>query len=153
MATALLASNVLLSLAPLRANSPSIISYHRLQSLVIFALFALHGVLYVNFYVQNGLLLKRVQDMDVQLGIGMIGLSLALWYSGAGIASLRAKLGVSQARLVHVALTALLGTMLWFHVEHARANVKRASAFWLLGQGWRVVQALRPQAPRKERAA
>ena len=139
VASALLGVDIVFSLSFLREHTPQLISFHRLQSILIFTLLAAHAMLYLNFYIQNNLLVKRIQDIDVQLGVLLVLLSLGLWITGTRMQGIKSKLGTFEGRLVHVLLTTVFGIALWYHVVHSHVNLRRAGLVWAMGQAWRIL--------------
>ncbi|KAG8534105.1 uncharacterized protein KY384_000949 [Bacidia gigantensis] len=94
--------------------------YHRLLGRIIILLFACHASFYLNFYIQKGLLLKRIQDWDVILGLTAITSSALLFTTAL------ARIRDWSYRLffyLHVALASLLLPVLYFHVTHLRLYV------------------------------
>src|SRR4051794_32069391 len=51
---------------------------HQILGRIIFALFVLHAILYLNFFIVSGLLAKRIKDLDVIWGFVSITLFTAL---------------------------------------------------------------------------
>ena len=80
---------------PWMLNVPrtTLVPYHRTLGWIFMFLFAVHGSMYMNFYIQHGLLLKRIQDIDVQLGV-----CLSLTFSGVAFASRKSFRGPWVAR-------------------------------------------------------
>ena len=103
--------------------------YHRLLGRIILTFFSLHSSMYVNFYVQKGLLAKRIRDWDVILGVTAITTSILL-----GTAAL-SKVRQWNYRVFfysHVFLSMLLLPILYLHVSHLRAYILEAGAIYVL---------------------
>ena len=85
--------------------------------------------MYLNFYILNSLLLKRIQDRDVILGLCAITTFLII-----GTTAL-AKVRDYSYRLffiIHVVLSITLLPILYFHVAHLRAYILEAAAVYIL---------------------
>lgn len=106
---------------------------HRLFGRMVHLLLAGHAVLYLRFFVEKGLLGKRVGDWDVRLGL------MAFWSVNA--LAVTALPGVRRWAYhgvfyrVHIVVSALLLGVLWLHVRYTRVYVAQAAVFWFLN-GW-----------------
>lgn len=103
--------------------------YHRLLGRVLIALFSVHAAMYLNFYIQLNLLLKRIQDRDVILGLMAITTFMLI-----GTTAL-AKIRTWNYRLffyLHVILSASLLPILFFHVSHIRLYIIESAAIYLI---------------------
>lgn len=103
--------------------------YHRLLGRILIAFFSVHAAMYLNFYIQMNLLLKRIQDRDVILGLMAITTFMLI-----GITAL-AKIRTWNYRLffyLHVILSASLLPILFFHVSHIRRYIIESAAIYLL---------------------
>ena len=90
---------------------------------------SVHATLYLNFYVQNSLLIKRVQDIDVILGLTAI--STALLINTTALSIIR----TWSYRLffyLHVILSLTILPVLYFHVSYLRAYILEAGAIYIL---------------------
>ena len=104
-------------------------AYHRALGRVIVLLLACHASLYLNFYVQKGLLLKRMKDRDVILGLIAITSAVTI------ITSALARIRVYNYRLflaLHVLFSVLLLPVLYFHVSHIRIYILETVAVFAL---------------------
>ena len=103
--------------------------YHRFLGRILIALFSVHAAMYLNFYIQSNLLLKRIQDRDVILGLMAIT-SFAL----IGTTAL-AKIRNWNYRLffyLHVILSISVLPILFFHVSHLRLYIIESAAIYIL---------------------
>ncbi len=103
--------------------------YHRLLGRVIVLLMICHASLYLNFYIQNGLLLKRIKDWDVILGLSAITLSLLLFTTAF------AQIRNYSYRLffyLHVTLSMALLPILFLHVTYLRVYTLEALAAYIV---------------------
>ena len=94
--------------------------YHRLLGRIIYAFLFLHATFYLNFYVQKGLLTKRIRDWDVILGLSAIT-TASLLLTGA-----LQRVRTWNYRVFfysHVALSISLLPILYFHVSHLRIYI------------------------------
>ena len=103
--------------------------YHRLLGRILIAFFSVHAAMYLNFYIQMNLLLKRIQDRDVILGLLAITTFMLI-----GTTAL-AKIRTWNYRLffyLHVILSASLLPILFFHVSHIRRYIIESAAIYLI---------------------
>ena len=103
--------------------------YHRLLGRILIALFSVHAAMYLNFYVQKSLLLKRIQDRDVILGLLAITTFMVI-----GTTAL-AKIRTWNYRVffyLHVILSLSLLPILFFHVSHIRRYIIESVAIYLI---------------------
>ena len=103
--------------------------YHRLLGRILIALFSVHAAMYLNFYVQKSLLLKRIQDRDVILGLLAITTFMAI-----GTTAL-AKIRTWNYRVffyLHVILSLSLLPILFFHVTHIRRYIIESAVIYLI---------------------
>ncbi|KKZ58482.1 hypothetical protein EMCG_00973 [[Emmonsia] crescens] len=135
----------------LRVPQAHLTPYHRLFGrLVIPTLVSLHSFLYIMFFVQNGLLEKRLNDADVQLGVGGFWVLAGLWGTsgwtrGKGNSTPRLKSGFMSKRtayVIHVGLVMVLLGMAYFHVEYARRFVVQALVIYGVDVGSWVVKRI-----------
>lgn len=97
----------------------------------------LHGTLYLTYFAQITdpvpLLAKRLEDLDVQLGITASSLVLVLWATSSTwrrLGGLRKKVSRETFYVVHVSLVLVLFAAAYFHVEYARKYVLQALAVY-----------------------
>ncbi|KAF6237173.1 hypothetical protein HO173_004641 [Letharia columbiana] len=103
--------------------------YHRLFGRILIAFFSVHATMYLNFYIQMSLLLKRIQDRDVILGLSAITTFLLI-----GTTAL-ARIRTWNYRVffyLHVILSASILPILFFHVSHLRLYIVESAAIYLL---------------------
>ena len=103
--------------------------YHRLLGRIIVIFMACHATLYLNFYVQKGLLVKRIQDRDVILGL------CAIWSAIIIFTSALARVRDYNYRLffyIHVILSMTLLPILYFHVSHLRLYILEAATVYVV---------------------
>ncbi|MCJ1228147.1 hypothetical protein MMC12_004808 [Toensbergia leucococca] len=103
--------------------------YHRLLGRTLTVLFTIHGTLYLNFYVQSSLLLKRLQNLDVILGL--TALSTLLLLNTTALARIRHK-NYRLFFIAHVILSVSLLPTLYYHVSHIRIFVLETSLVYIL---------------------
>lgn len=125
--------------------------YHRLFGRVILApLLLSHANLYLSFFAQSphpdypSLIAKRIQDPDVQWGLGAISLAVSIiLYArplGRRQSSKRGSTGSIRSErrvfyVVHLLLVAGLCAAAYFHVVHARVYVFQTLAAFLVNLG------------------
>lgn len=103
--------------------------YHRLLGRILIAFFSVHATMYLNFYVQMNLLLKRVQDRDVILGL--MAISTFMLIATTALAKIR----TWNYRLffyLHVVFSAAILPILFFHVSHLRLYIIESAAIYLI---------------------
>ncbi|KAL2002334.1 hypothetical protein VTN02DRAFT_162 [Thermoascus thermophilus] len=120
---------------------PALTPYHRLFGrLVVLPLLLGHGALYLLFFAQSShpdfgtLLMKRVQDPDVQWGLAGLGLALSvLLFQRRTPRTLGSLLGYRKRTfyVVHLSLVAGMLAAAWFHVIYARVFVLEAVGIFL----------------------
>ena len=101
--------------------------YHRLLGRIITTLLAVHATLYLNFYVQKGLLSKRIRDTDVLLGV--TGIISILFLSTTALECVR-HYSYRIFFHLHVILSILLLPVLYFHVSHLRIYIVESIAVY-----------------------
>lgn len=113
----------------LRSSHEEINRFHRTLGRIIYVLLLAHVLLYLNFFVQNGLLLEKLtSSRSVQTGI-------------IGIMSMDA-LGVTAWKIirdysyrvffiVHLTVALLIPPLIWFHAHSARIFVVEALFIFL----------------------
>ena len=115
--------------------------YHRFLGRILIAFFFVHATMYLNFYIQMNLLLKRIQDRDVILGL--IAITSFMVVGTSALARIR----TWNYRLffyLHVFLSASLLPTLFFHVSHIRVYIIESAAIYLfviLQRNWSQVTA------------
>ena len=85
--------------------------------------------MYLNFYIQKGLLLKRIQDWDVILGLTAI--STALLLGTTALARIR-DWNYRVFFYSHVILSLTLLPTLYLHVSHLRIYILEAGVIYIL---------------------
>ncbi len=103
--------------------------YHRLLGRILIAFFSVHAAMYLNFYIQLNLLLKRIQDRDVILGL--MAITTFMLIGTTALAMIR----TWNYRLffyLHVVLSASLLPILFFHVSHIRLYIIESAAIYLI---------------------
>ena len=104
-------------------------AYHRLLGRIIHAMLASHAILYLTFFVQAGVLGKRIKDADVRLGVAAVCTLNTLGLLALPVVREKAYLRLFYRS--HVILPATLLVLLWFHVRHTRIYVAQAALFWI----------------------
>lgn len=103
--------------------------YHRLLGRIILTFFSLHASLYLNFYIQKGLLAKRIRDSDVILGL--LAISTALLLGTTALSKIRTW-NYRVFFYTHVILSISLLPTLYLHVSHLRIYILEASIIYAL---------------------
>ncbi|KAL9610686.1 MAG: hypothetical protein Q9167_004634 [Letrouitia subvulpina] len=103
--------------------------YHRILGRILLCFFALHASFYLNFYIQSSLLLKRIKDRDVILGLTAITTLLTL--GTTALQKVREK-NYYFFFVAHVILSISVLPVLWFHVSHLRVYIAESGVVYLL---------------------
>lgn len=103
--------------------------YHQLLGRIVIAFFSVHAAMYLNFFIQSSLLLKRIQNRDVILGLLAISTLIIL-----GTTAL-SRIRTYSYRLfltLHVLLSISVLPILYFHVSHLRIYILESVAVYVL---------------------
>ncbi|KAI4265144.1 MAG: hypothetical protein L6R35_007188, partial [Caloplaca aegaea] len=103
--------------------------YHRALGRILLIFLSLHASFYLNFYVQKSLLLKRIRDADVILGL--LAITSLLILGTTALARIRRK-NYLLFFTVHVALSISLLPILYFHVSHLRPYILESALIYAL---------------------
>ncbi|KAL8737369.1 MAG: hypothetical protein Q9181_001744 [Wetmoreana brouardii] len=103
--------------------------YHRALGRILLLFFSLHASFYLNFYIQKSLLLKRIQDQDVILGLLAIASFLIL--GTTALARIREK-SYFLFFTIHVLTSICVLPILYFHVSHIRPYILESAAIYIL---------------------
>lgn len=107
----------------------SLNSIHQLLGRIITLLLYLHAIFYLNFFVQVGVLGKRLKDLDVILGLtGIISFTII----GTTSLSWVRRWNYRVFYGVHVSLATILLPVLYFHVSHIRVYIWETLAVFSL---------------------
>lgn len=93
---------------------------HQILGRIVFFLFSLHAILYLNFFIRSNLLSKRIQEKDVIFGIISIALFTAI--SATALSQLR-RWNYRVFYISHITIANLLVVPLYLHVHHIRPYV------------------------------
>lgn len=103
-----------------RASHEELNHYHRMLGRIVYGLLILHASFYLNYFIQVSVLLKRLQDRDVILGL--IGLSLMSALMSTAFQAVR-RWSYRVFFLVHISVGVSLLPILFFHVTHLRLYI------------------------------
>ncbi|KAL9600555.1 MAG: hypothetical protein Q9219_003101 [cf. Caloplaca sp. 3 TL-2023] len=103
--------------------------YHRALGRILLLFLSLHASFYLNFYVQKSLLLKRIQDKDVILGL--LAITAFLILGTTALARIRRR-SYFLFFTLHVILSISLLPILYFHVSHLRVYILESAAVYIL---------------------
>ncbi|KAF2001697.1 hypothetical protein P154DRAFT_553449 [Amniculicola lignicola CBS 123094] len=93
---------------------------HEILGRIIYFLFILHGIFYMNFFVQSGFLAKRIKDKDVIFGI--ISLTLFIVVNTTAMENVR-RWNYRVFYVSHILIANLIIVPLYLHVTHIRPYV------------------------------
>lgn len=102
--------------------------YHRILGRILITFFSIHASMYMNFYVQKGLLLKRMSDRDVILGLTAIATFLLIGITALAIVR---KQNYRLFFYLHVIFSFSVLPLLYFHVSHLRLYVIESALIYL----------------------
>ena len=103
--------------------------YHRLLGRILITFLCIHASMYLNFYIMKGLLLKRIQERDVILGL--IAISSILIIGTSALAKIR-DWNYRVFFIIHVCLAATLLPTLYFHVSHVRPYILEMAGIYII---------------------
>lgn len=103
-----------------RCSHEQLKASHQVLGRIIFLLFALHGIFYLNFFVLSGVLAKRIKDWDVIWGL--VNIILFSVIGTTALAFLR-RWNYRVFYISHIAIANIIVLPLWLHVSHIRIFV------------------------------
>ncbi|KAK5046213.1 hypothetical protein LTR84_008356 [Exophiala bonariae] len=110
-------------------------AYHRLLGRIIHGLLAAHAVMYMRFFIILDVLSKRIQHRDVRLGLA------AFWaFNILGLLAvppIRKRVYYKLFYRSHVALSAFVVPLLFFHVSYTQKYMLQAGVIWVVGGAMR----------------
>jgi NAD(P)H-flavin reductase len=102
--------------------------WHRLSGRILYSLLALHATWYLNFFIQAGVLAKRLTNLDVIIGVtAFIGLTVI---STTSLAFVR-RWSYRVFFVLHVIIGVTILPLLFFHVSHLRFYIIEALAIFI----------------------
>ena len=104
----------------LQTSHETLNSVHQVIGRVILMLLVLHATLYLNFFIRMGVLTKRIQNLDVIMGLSSITLLSVLGASASGVFR---RMNYRVFYLIHVTVSSLVPLLLFFHVKHVRSYI------------------------------
>lgn len=93
---------------------------HQILGRIVFILFSLHAILYLNFFIQNNLLAQRIQKKDVIFGI--VSIVLFTTITTTALSQIR-RWNYRVFYISHVTIANVLVVPLYLHVHHIRPYV------------------------------
>ncbi|KAJ4304707.1 hypothetical protein N0V90_000234 [Kalmusia sp. IMI 367209] len=103
-----------------RLSHEQLKSPHQVLGRIVYLLFSLHAIFYLNFFIRSNLLAKRIREKDVIFGVISIALFTAI--STTALAQLR-RWNYRVFYITHVAIANVLVVPLYLHVHHIRPYV------------------------------
>lgn len=103
--------------------------YHRMSGRIIYGFLMLHGAFYLNFFIQSSILLKRLRNVDVILGL--LALSLLTILMSTAVRVVR-RWSYRIFFICHLIIGVLLLPVIFFHVTHLRIYVSECLAIFVL---------------------
>lgn len=114
----------------LRSSHDEVNRFHRALGRIIYLLLCIHAVLYVNFFLQKGILLSKLtSSRAVQTGI--LGI---LCFNFLGATALKAVRTYSYRIffITHLVVALVIPPLIWFHARSARVFVVEALVVFLI---------------------
>lgn len=113
----------------LKSSHEDINRFHRALGRIIHFLLLAHAILYINFFVQNGILLdKLVSSRPTQTGIiGIISMDLLAVTAWKAIRSYSYRIFF----ITHLSVAMLIPPLIWFHAHSAKVFVAEAILVFL----------------------
>ncbi|KAF2091658.1 ferric reductase-like protein like transmembrane component [Saccharata proteae CBS 121410] len=111
-----------------------IVVLHQLLGKILTFIFVLHGVLYFNYFIQVGVLAKRLSELDVITGI--VSLVIFAVMSTTALSIVR-RWNYRVFYTTHVILALVVVDTLFFHVSHIRPYLWESLAVFILTQVFR----------------
>ncbi|KAF2657073.1 hypothetical protein K491DRAFT_655489 [Lophiostoma macrostomum CBS 122681] len=93
---------------------------HMVLGRIVFFLFVLHGIFYMNYFVLSGFLAKRIKDKDVIFGITAL---VSFWALNTTALGRLRSWNYRVFYVSHVAIATLIVVPLFLHVTHIRLYV------------------------------
>jgi NAD(P)H-flavin reductase len=119
----------------LGASHASLNSLHRVLARIILLLLALHASFYLNFFLRNAILAKRLGDRDVIVGLTCLAILLTI--SSSALPAVR-RWNYRLFYAIHVLAPAVLLPLLFLHVRHVRPYVVESAVVMLLNLATRL---------------
>ncbi|KAH4927308.1 hypothetical protein HBI25_134560 [Parastagonospora nodorum] len=103
-----------------RCSHEQLKAAHQILGRIVFLLFSLHGIFYLNFFIISGFLAKRIKDWDVIWGI--VSIALFATISTTALAFVRRR-SYRVFFISHIAIANFIILPMWLHVSHIRIFV------------------------------
>lgn len=117
-----------------RLSYERVIAIHELLGKILTLFFGLHGVLYLNYFIQSGVLSNRIRELDVITGI--IGFIMFATMSTTALSFIR-NWNYRVFYTTHILLAIILVDVLILHVSHIRTYAFEMLAAFVLLQIFR----------------
>ncbi|KAI6370465.1 hypothetical protein MCOR25_004203 [Pyricularia grisea] len=126
-----------------RVSHEQINRWHRLQGRVVYILLLLHVICYVNFFIQAGILMRRLFAPIVFAGVvSWIGINLMT----ATAIDLVRNFSYRLFFVVHLLVSFTLPPLLFYHAKPARVSMVAALAFIVLDIAVRKIKTINTEA-------
>lgn len=112
-----------------RLSHEQLKAYHQVLGRIIYLLFSLHAIFYLNFFIRAGFLRKRITDQDVILGLVSIFLFSILSTTALGYMR---RWNYRIFYTTHIIIAVVLIPALYFHVHHIRLYIIEVGGIVLL---------------------
>jgi NAD(P)H-flavin reductase len=126
-------------------------AWHRILGRIIAVLAFGHAALYLKFFVDMGVLRKRLGDWEPRLGLAAVVTMAGL--TAGSLAVVRRRSYYKGFYVGHVLLSAALVVVLWLHMKWTRRYVAQTGVWWVVNAVLRARQAKVVKASVSEEAS
>ena len=114
----------------LHSSHEELIPYHQISGRIIWLLLLQHGLWYINFFIQKGILLQKLTTSRVVI-LGVIGLIFMNVIASSSLAAVR-RWNYRLFFVTHLVLGVALPPLLFFHAQHMRIYMAEALALFIV---------------------
>ena len=114
----------------LNSSHEELMPYHQISGRIIWLLLLQHGLWYINFFVQKGILLNKLTTSRVVI-LGVIGLLFMNIIASSSLAAVR-KWNYRVFFVTHLILGITLPPLLFFHAHHMRIYMVEALVLFII---------------------
>ena len=114
----------------LNSSHEELMPYHQLSGRLIWFLLLQHGIWYINFFVQKGILLQKLTTSRAVI-LGVIGILFINIIASSSLAAVR-KWNYRLFFVVHLILGVTLPPLLFFHAHHMRIYMVEALVLFII---------------------
>ncbi|KAL3426270.1 ferric reductase like transmembrane component [Phlyctema vagabunda] len=112
-----------------RSSHEQLNPWHRMLGRIIYGFLLLHGIWYLNFFVQAGILSTRITAPVVVIGIAALAMLTIIATSSLEIIR---RWSYRVFFILHLTIGVTIMPLLWFHASHLRYYVVEAFALFVI---------------------